>query len=320
MAEDKKMARGSAQELFRDNIGSVVDVGVQTLFAENIADMGIVLDPALSAHDLDAASSPARVADARATAEAIENHHGIISGSREGVRSGVAERVVDARDSKSAVSEREDQRANETMFYLALIQNGEFVHFMVERAFENMSDEDVRSFIDDVESATGMSFEDAMVDLLGPDYVKRDGESDEDYARRVGPDAARHVVEYDRDAERFVARPGFENHALTPFLIDIAARELSDPAVQTAIEMHRDGRDGSEIIAALDAGGTMDGGWVGEQAALTLEQNFNTQASPEAEDVLVAMADDRDVGRESNLDAEEDASQSADFLGSLGLS
>lgn len=309
------MVRGVA-ELFSENSRDMERISPALLFQENALSL---LDPAVDAHNLDAANVN-RAAVRKAQAETIENHHGIISGSRDGVRNGVAERVLDARESKTAASEREDQRTNETLFYLALMQDGDFVRFAAEQAFNSMTDEEVRSFIDDVEAATGKSFEDNIVEVLGPEYAKREGESDLDYARRVGPDATAEMTEIDPETGRIVAKPGYEDHPLTPFMIQATARELTNPQVQNAITMLQNGQTSAEVAAELHAVEATDQGLKTDTLREGLRQTFVASADPEQAALVAALDEDRDIGSDDDLDVDERAENTSNFLGGLGIS
>ena len=108
------MGRQTAIELFRENMGDMGQVGPVSLFLENSASM---LDPALDGHNPDAANSYAKIQTAKAAQAARDVHDGTISGSVEGVRGGIAERVADNRESKAQKSERESRRADETAFF-----------------------------------------------------------------------------------------------------------------------------------------------------------------------------------------------------------
>lgn len=97
-------------------------VSKRELFQENIIDVvAATHDPSLEAHDPSASNDPNKVAKIRADRLAQEIHDGVLSGSVDGVRGGIAERVADNRDSKEAKAARDDQRANDTAFYLGLM-------------------------------------------------------------------------------------------------------------------------------------------------------------------------------------------------------
>ncbi|RMA40896.1 hypothetical protein D9R08_17195 [Rhodophyticola porphyridii] len=298
------MAGGSAQELFRDNIGSIVDPGTEILFSENIADMGIVLDPALSAHDLDAASSPNRVITARAASEAIENHDGIISGSRDGVRSGVAERVADARESKAAVSERDSERANDTAFYVMLLAENGVGGFISGQFFGGMDDDEALSFGRRMEEETGRSLEDWAEEILGPEAAERhDGESEADYIRRVGRDVLDAITDDDGDLLPEYADSAIGNFFLGEYEYQRILGEVM-PQVQAA---RASGMTIEQAEAELRAEGVMDGG-------LRVEFAAAVAAEGDDQELYIALEDDRELGSDTDLGTTVDVAANASAL------
>lgn len=313
------MARGTAQELFRDNIGSIVDPGISTLFADNGFDMGVILDPSLSAHDLDAANAPERVITARAKAEAVENHDGIISGNRDGVRNGLAERVVDARDNKAARSARDDERANDTAFYLALMQNGEFDRYVAEQVYSSMSDDEIMTISTEVLEETGKSIEQHAKEVLGEENVERQpGESEADYYRRLWTELRVEMMERDPETGRYRLKEEYEDHVLGSRLLNHQEQARIDPILRETAELVAANGSVEQAMAELQDSNVVDQGLTSEIGAQSLTSNYNLQADPKGAEVLVELAEDRDTGREADLDTDEDATLSANVLGSFG--
>lgn len=304
MAEDKNMARGTAQELFRDNIGSVVDPTIPTLFAENGLDMGVILDPALSAHDLEAANSPARVITAQASTNNLQNHDGVISGNRAGIRSGLAERVADAKESKTARSTRDAERANDTAFYLALMQEGAFDGYIAENVFGGMSDDEVGNLVDEIERTYGGSFEEYAAEILGEDSIAQlPGESDADYQRRLLQEIGEAVLNEDG-----TIRAGFEDDPVARF---IQNHEFYQKSMEAVADREQRLATGQSTIAE-----------VVQETVEAVEANVihaHTSIYAETEEMAEAAADGEDAHRDTAFAAETGSSWMNQFPGAPDL-
>lgn len=304
MAEDKSMARGTAQELFRDNIGSVVDPTIPTLFAENGLDMGVILDPALSAHDLEAANSSDRVLAARLSSEAIQNHDGIISGSLDAVRSGLAERVADARADKASISQRDADRANDTAFYIMLMADNGVGSFISGQFFGGMDDDEALSFARRMEDETGRSLEEWAEEVLGPEAAERhEGESEADYIRRVGRDVLDAITDDDGNLLPEYADSAIGNFFLGEYEYQRILGEVM-PQVQAA---RASGMSIEQAETELRSQGVLDGG---------LRTAFAAAVTADGSDqeLQQVVETDRDLGRGTDLESEERVANNAAAL------
>ena len=167
-------------------------VGSVSLFLDNAASL---VDAPEDVRNLDSANDLARVQTARASIVARDTHDGIISGSIEGVRGGIAERVADNRDSKEARAARDSKKADDTLFYLTLMQSGDFDAYIAENIFSGMGDQEILDLVSKIEAETGGSFEEYAKDVLGDLPERLPHESDVEYQRRVLTAIAEEVLE-----------------------------------------------------------------------------------------------------------------------------
>lgn len=210
-------------------MSAIEQAGVSTreLFRENMMDVvAAIHDPSLDGHDPDAASDPKKVANARADRVARDVHDGVLSGSIDGVRGGIAERVADNRDSKEAKAARDEERANDTAFYLALMAdlnsiddrirelNDKIDHLKDLRdrlaageidVAEASRDEQARAAIKKWEEDTGRSFNPSSEDAEEILLSIMDGEISQDEAEVSGLEAERRDIQ-----ERLEAAEGIE--------------------------------------------------------------------------------------------------------------
>ena len=162
-------------------------VSKRELFQENMIDIVTSIhDPSLDAHNPDTAIDPNETAKRRAAQAAQDVHDGTISGSVDGVRGGIAERVADNRDSKEARAARESKKADDTMFYLGLAQDYNSGLAIARGMYEGMSDQEVFDFSERMEAETGKSIHVWAEEILTDDQRKRlPDETDAEYERRI---------------------------------------------------------------------------------------------------------------------------------------
>ena len=81
---------------------------------------------------------------------------------------------------------RRQTQADTDMFYLALIESHSFGGYIADEIFDHKSDWQIFDIVMQIETKTGMGFEDYAARILGADAAQRlDGESDADYNRRI---------------------------------------------------------------------------------------------------------------------------------------
>lgn len=218
MAEDEGMTKEAAIELFRENMGDMGQIGPVSLFLENSISM---TDPAIDGHNIDAANNYERVQTAQSQFRAQEIHDGVLSGSVDGVRGGIAERVADNRDSKEAKAARDEERANDTAFYLGLMADlndiddriraldDEIDHLRDVRdrlasgeidVAEASRDEQVRAAIEAWEEETGRTFNPTSADAEEILLSIVDGAISKREAARSGLEAERRDIVEQLDA------------------------------------------------------------------------------------------------------------------------
>lgn len=278
---------------------------MRELFQENIFDLvSPVLDPDLDAHDLEAATSADRTSTTKASAENHRTHDGVISGNLEGVRNGLAERVLDARDSKAARSERADRQASDTAFYVMLMAQNDVGRYIAKQFFGRMSDEEALDFNSRLQAETGKSIGEWAEEILGPDAAARlPNESEADYITRIGQDV--HTAITDENGQIL---PQYQNHALGQFFMGDYAYQRVVGEVMPEVQVAREADMSlAEAEAILRSEGVLDGG---------LSAEFAAAASAESSDqeLYIALEDNREIGREVDLeDATDVAANTAAF-------
>ncbi|GFE65553.1 hypothetical protein [Litoreibacter roseus] len=282
------MKNEAAIELFRENMSDIGQLGPVSLFLDNATSL---TDPTLDGHNPAALNDYAKIQTAQNKAQALDTHHGVISGSKDGIRGGIAERVADARGGKIAQSEREDRRAADSAFYVLLLAEGGVGSFIAGKYFEGMSDEEALDFSRRLEEETGMSLEQWAGDILGPEVAaKLPSETDAEYIKRVGKD----VLEAITDDEGKLL-PEYADSAIGNFFQGEYEYQRILGSVMPQIEAARaSGMTVPQAEAKLRAEGVMDGG---------LKVEFAAAAAAESDDqaLYVALEDDRELGREVDL-------------------
>jgi len=90
------------------------------------------------------------------------------------------------------------ERMDADIFYLALINSGQFGGYIANEVFDSKSDWQIFDIVSEIETKTGMRFEDYAAKILGTEAAQRmDGESDADYNRRVLKSLADEMLEAD---------------------------------------------------------------------------------------------------------------------------
>ncbi len=270
-----------------DDMGQV---GPVSLFLENSASM---LDPALDGHNPDAANSYAKIQTAKAAQTARDVHDGTISGSVEGVRGGIAERVADNRESKAQKSERESRRADETAFFLALMQNGGMADYIGEQMFGGMNDDEVFDYSARMVAETGKSIQDWAAEILGDEAAQqRASESNADYHRRLHSD----VLAAIKDPNTGEFLPEYSDHPLASFTREQQEYKDVMNEMTTVMAAHNAGQSLDATEAELASQNITDGGIRVEFASAA------TDGDTELDNVL---RKDRDVGSDNDLADEE---------------
>ena len=91
-----------------------------------------------------------------------------------------------ASDQAQEESRRAQERENADMFYLALMREQQFGGYIASEVFDGKSDWQIFDIVAQIETKTGLSFEDYAADILGAEAAQRlPDETDESYNRRV---------------------------------------------------------------------------------------------------------------------------------------
>ncbi len=155
-----------------------------------------------------------------------QNLFGIQSGLRESLIKSGAAATAEAQESLINDAERKSKERSSDILLLALIKAGDADTFIAGQVFGNMTDDEIFSFAESVESETGLSVLEHARDILGDDMPEqKPGESEADYLRRAMEDV---VKETHEDGE---VKPEYADHAL---LRQIKKRDDYQAAVEFA--------------------------------------------------------------------------------------
>ncbi|MCA8928912.1 MAG: hypothetical protein KDC18_12650 [Alphaproteobacteria bacterium] len=103
--------------------------------------------------------------------------------------------ITAARDIQVAHEAREKAASDDALFLL-ILNGGDLAGFIADKVFDDMSDTEIADLVAQIESKTGMGFEDYARGILGDEAVARKpGESDANYQRRMLKAVAAEVID-----------------------------------------------------------------------------------------------------------------------------
>lgn len=292
------MERQTAIELFRENMSDMGRVGPVSLFLDNAASL---TDPAVDGHNPAAVDDYSRVQDAQAKAKALDAHQGVISGNKDGIRGGIAERVADAQDTKEAKATRDAKRADDTAFYLGWSHDYSLGVQIAQNMFADMSDQDVFDFSDRMETETGKSIHVWAEEILSDEQRERQAnETDAEYERRIQQETIAAMQGPDGE---FL--PEYSDHPLARWV----QQQEEYQSVKQEMEKFLTSRPSGQTVEAdkanLAARNITDGGLRVEFAAAA------TNGDNKLDNVV---RKDRDSGADVDLDTSSDVAANAATL------